>query len=531
MSTVNPTKLGANPPSEFNVANAKGVDLLHSKAVGLAGVLFLTVTGAAPITAMLLNVPIIAGNGNGIYAAGTVLVSTLILLVFSVGYAAMASKVSAVGGFYSFISHGLGRELGMAVGFCSVVAYSVFEPSLAGGFAYFANDKINSLLGINVKWPYLAMAMIAGISVMTYFDVKISSAVLGIALVAEVTILLIFDAGVFSHSGNGVDTSIIQLSPTGAFSGFPAQGKLAAGIGGIGLFFAFWSFVGFEMAPNYAEESVNPKKIIPISLYVSVISLGLFYTVTTWAATSGYPKFTDLIDKAQNSPLTFFYDTSTRTVGPWATTIMSYLILTSSFACGAAFHNTAARYIYSLGREKVLPAVLGKTHATYKTPYVASFLQTGFAAAVIAAFAVFVGSDDPNGQAYGQVYGLMALLGTILILSAQAIVSVAIVVYFRKHHPDEHHGWKTQMAPIIAFVTQVGVIYLCVSNFDFIGGTATFAKYIIWIDLAVFALGLAGSLYVKKSDPDKFARIGRLIYQGVPDGMLADAEHAQGLAP
>ncbi|MGL1664090.1 hypothetical protein ACSTJP_00125, partial [Vibrio parahaemolyticus] len=73
----------------------------------------------------------------------------------------------------------------------------------------------------------------------------------------------------------------------------------------------------------------------------------------------------------------------------------------------------------------------GKTHSRYKTPYVASFLQSIFAAAVLIAFAVFAGSNDPTSQAYGQVYGLMALLGTILILSAQALVSVAIVVYFR----------------------------------------------------------------------------------------------------
>ena len=60
------------------------------------------------------------------------------LTIFSVGYVAMARKVTTAGGFYSFISHGLGRELGMAAGLSMVVAYSVFEVSLVGGFAYFA---------------------------------------------------------------------------------------------------------------------------------------------------------------------------------------------------------------------------------------------------------------------------------------------------------------------------------------------------------------------------------------------------------
>ena len=34
---------------------------------------------------------------------------------------------------------------------------------------------------------------------------------------------------------------------------------MAAGAAGIGIFFAFWSWVGFEMAPNYAEESRDPR--------------------------------------------------------------------------------------------------------------------------------------------------------------------------------------------------------------------------------------------------------------------------------
>ncbi len=74
-----------------------------------------------------------------------------------------------------------------------------------------------------------------------------------------------------------------------AFKGFPAQGKLVAGAIGIGLFFAFWSWVGFEMAPNYGEESRDPKRNVPRALYISVIGLGVFYTVTSWASLAGYP--------------------------------------------------------------------------------------------------------------------------------------------------------------------------------------------------------------------------------------------------
>jgi amino acid transporter len=512
-----PFKAAETSAQQMDVTSRPGVDLLHGKAVGLIGVLFLTLTGSAPITAMLLNVPIVVGNGNGLGSPAAFLVATLILLVFSVGYAAMSAKVTAVGGFYSFISQGLGRELGMAMGFASVVAYAVFEPSLCGGFAYFMNLKIMQLFNVNVPWPVLALAMVAVIAVLTYFDIKVSSAVLGVALVAEVIILVVFDVGVFAHNGNGAVVQAAAINPVAAFQGFAAHDKLAAGAAGIGLFFAFWSWVGFEMAPNYAEESKDPKRIVPLSLYISVLFLGVLYTLTCWAAQSGFPNIDAAINEAQNNSATFYFDTAGKLVGPWVSSLMSYLILTGSFACGMAFHNTTSRYLYSLGRERVLPASFGRTHKTYKTPYNASFAQSIIAAIIIIAFAVLAGTDNPTTQAYGELYGLMALLGTILILSAQAIVSIAILVYFRKEHPAETHWWKTTTAPILAFVAQAYIVYLCIDNLAFVGGGFAFANYIPWIDLATVVVGLGYALYLKIANPQKFDNVGRLVFQGGSD--------------
>ena len=99
-------------------AGDSGVDRLKPNAIGLVGVIFVAVTGAAPISAMLFNVPFATGFGTGLYTPAAFLFATVILTIFSVGYVAMARKMRAAGGFYTFISHGLGRELGMAAGIC-----------------------------------------------------------------------------------------------------------------------------------------------------------------------------------------------------------------------------------------------------------------------------------------------------------------------------------------------------------------------------------------------------------------------------
>ena len=83
----------------IDVSSDKNVHKLKGKAVGLIGVLFLAVTGAAPMSAMLGNVPFAAGYGIGTYTPAAFLLATIVLTVFSFGYAAMASRVSSVGGF------------------------------------------------------------------------------------------------------------------------------------------------------------------------------------------------------------------------------------------------------------------------------------------------------------------------------------------------------------------------------------------------------------------------------------------------
>jgi amino acid transporter len=500
----------APPAGDYDVSRREEVQKLRKHAVGLGGVLFLTVTGSAPISAMLFNVPIMVGFGQGTGAPAAFIFASIVLAVFSVGYVAMARKKTTAGGFYSYISHGLGRELGMGTGFGSVLAYSMFEASLCGGFAYFLGLKLNAF-GVNVSWPWLALGMVVPIAALAYFDVRLSSALLAIGLVSEVLILLIFDGYLFAR-GN-VQWSSLNL--VNAFKGFPASGRLAAGAVGIGLFFAFWSWVGFEMAPNYGEESRDPKRIVPRALYISVIGLGVFYTLTSWASLGGYPTVHSAIAQAQANAANYYLAPAKHYAGAWVSSVMSYLIITGSFACGMAFHNTTARYFYSLGREGLLPSALGRTHRTWKSPHIASLTQSVIAAIIIVVFAAFTGTDNPNSQAYLQLYGLMAVMGVIIILAVQALVSLSILVYYERYHRDEAHWWKTRFAPLLSLISQAFVVYLLFSNISFLGSGYGYAKWLGPIDLLVVVAGLGAAFYFKRRMPRKFEQAGRLINEGL----------------
>jgi amino acid transporter len=93
------------------------------------------------------------------------------------------------------------------------------------------------------------------------------------------------------------------------------------------------------------------------------------------------------------------------------------------------------------------PKALGHTHPRWRSPHIASLTQTVVAAIIIGLFAVFTGTDNPNSQAYPQLYGLMAVMGVIMILPVQALVSLAILIYYERFHRDEVNWRRTGLAP------------------------------------------------------------------------------------
>src|SRR5215207_330782 len=411
-------------------ASDHGVDRLKPNAVGLLGVIFVAVTGAAPISAMLFNVPFATGFGTGIYTPAAFLFATVILTIFSVGYVAMATKIRSAGGFYTFISHGIGREAGLAAGICGALSYALFEVSLLGGFSYFAATNFNDWFGWEIPWIAFALFAAVLISVLCYFDVELSVRVLGFALIGEIIILVIFDLLVFGQGG-GADG--VHLEALNVFQLTSPGVGLAAGVG---LFLAFWSWVGFEAVPNYAEESRDPKRIVRSATLISVIGLGIGYVITSLAFVAAFPEST-LIEDAQNPDGPFFL--AMQDFGSEGLkTLMQVLILTGSFACAMAFHNVAMRYFYAMGREGVLPRALGKTHPKYKSAYVASVTQTGVALLLVLAWGIGSGFSfaDSADTAYVRIYTMMAVQGVVWLLAIQAVCALAVLVWHRRHkHP------------------------------------------------------------------------------------------------
>ena len=493
-------------------AGDSGVHRLKPNAIGLWGVIFVGVTGAAPISAMLFNVPFATGFGTGLYTPAAFLFATIILTIFTIGYVAMARKMRAAGGFYTFISHGLGRELGLATGITGALSYALFEVSLLGGFAYFAATNFNDWFGWEIPWVAFALFAAVLISVLCYFHVELSVKVLGFALIGEIIILAIFDLVVFGSGGSNADG--IQFESLNMFKlGSPGPGLAA----GVGLFLAFWSWVGFEAIPNYAEESKNPVKIIPRATLISVVGLGIGYVITSLAFVSAFPG-NELIKTAGDANNPPFFLAMEQYGNTFLKDVMQVLILTGSFACAMAFHNVTMRYFYAMGREGILPRALGKTHPKYRSPYVASITQTVVALVLVLAWGVGSGFSfaDASDTAYIRIYTMMAVQGVVWLLAIQAVCALAVLVWHRRHkHPD---SWLVVvLCPIIAIVGQVFAIYLLFKNIDVLAGTIGYVDLIGPIAIIGVVIGLGYAFYLKATNRKKFDMVGRMIDEGAID--------------
>lgn len=516
---------GADTAYVAAAAGAESVDVallgddhrLKPHALGLFGVLFIALAGAAPMSAMLGNVPIAVGFGNGTAAPGGFILAAAVLLLFSIGYVAMARLFTTAGGFYGFISHGLGRPLGMAAGWGGMAAYSLFEAGEYGIFAYFTRSTFAQYLGIHLPWPVYAFAGIALVAGLTYFDVKLSAKVLGVALVLEVLLLLVMDIFVLAKGG----ASGISFAPLNPVSSMVGAG-IAAAAPGVGIFFAMWSWVGFEATANYAEEAREPRKMVPRATYIAVISLAVLYTLTAWAAVLGHG-LANASENAATDPGSFFFTITNQFVGSAANDVMQWLIITSTFACAMAFHTAATRYFYAMGREGILNRWLGRTHKRWQSPYAASFFQSGVAAVLVALFIAMWYASKPTQDfadfqtaPYLELYGWFAILGTFLVMVIMTFSGIATISYFsRSEHRQAEHWWKWLIAPLLGSVGLAYVVYLLWANISTLGGDIFIVKAIPWVGTVWLISGVGIALWIRARNPKKYEVLGRMVSKGL----------------
>lgn len=454
-------------------------------------IIFLVVAGAAPLVAMVGTVPISIGVGNGAGVPGMYLIASVTLALFAVGYAAMAQRITNAGGFYTYIVRGIGRPAAAGGAVLALVAYNALAVALVGGLGYFAETVFASDFDIHLPWELYSAVGVAIIAVLGYRKVDIGARLVGVLMLAELLVLTVLDVAIIVRQGLSAFPAA-SFTPSTVFSGAP----------GVAMMFAFGSFAGFEAAALYGEEARNPRRTIPRATFGALAVIAGFYIITSWMLIGGAgPEGAQAA--AQQETGTYALGLSAHYVGSWSVHVLSFLIVTSLLASVLAAHNASSRYMFALGRERLLPHGLGVAHPVYGSPSRASLVQTSINVVIAGAFAL--AGLDP----YLNLVTTMSGLSTIGILLLQALAAVAIIAYFRRSH--EVGTFRAVIAPGLGLLGLLGACVLTLQNFRVLAGTEALAVNILPY-LAIAAAIVAGiyAVWLRGARPETYAGLGAL---------------------
>jgi amino acid transporter len=447
---------------------------LRRNSLGVAGIVFFVVAAAAPLVGMTGAVPFAIVLGNGAAVSGAYVAVGITLLLFSVGYATMSRHVTNTGAFFAYVGRGLGISTGVGSAFVSLIAYLAIQLAIFGFFGALVSAEMNATFGLDLPWWAWVLLAWAVVTALSLFSVDVGAKLLGLFMTLEVLSLVIMAVAVFVVGGpDGVDVGA-SFAPGNVIAGG------LAGSAGIALAFAFASYIGFEATAIYGEESRDPKRTVPIATYTAVLLITALFGLVTFAVVTALGSGTVVDEVVARStvdgtplanPAAVVFGIAEQYVGDWlgawagtlVSTTMEWLVISSLFAGLLAFQNSAARYVYSLGRAGVLPSALDRVNKA-GSPQAGSLVVSVITGIVVVVFVV--GDLDPVVNMFAWFSGL-AVVGIAIV---EALVCIAVIVYFRRSREDTRI-WNTVLAPLLAFVGLVVGLYLLMSRFGLLAGT------------------------------------------------------------
>ncbi|MGX1933075.1 APC family permease [Microbacterium resistens] len=464
-----------------------GVQRLPGGRLGVFAVVCLVVSAAAPLT-------VAASAGATSYRLGglggplAMLVCAVVLICFSFGFTAMSGHVTNSAAFYAYVGKGFGRPAGLGVAAVTTFAYVVLTCSFYGFIGFFTAIGMRTIFGIEVHW-FVGSALAWGVvTFLGHRSAEAGARVLAVILTGEVGILVILSVAALVNGGP-------EPMSLGSY-----QPGLLFVPGAAALFvLGFGAFVGFEGTAIYAEEAKRPKRTVPLATYIAVGFLGVFYSFVFWIYTVAFGVDGVLLAAQEDDFQDMIFIASTTYLGDWAAKVIAVLVVTSFLACVLAFHNSSARYIFSLGRDRVLPAYLGEVHPRHGSPSKASLTVSCIAAVPLIVVAV-------TGADVFLVFGLIAYaIGVAAIIFAQAVAALAVVAYFAKDRRG-HSPWRVLIAPSIGALGLTVAWIAIVANFSIISGLEGAWQNIALI-LPTPILFVAGILLAnrwRRTDPARF---------------------------
>jgi amino acid transporter len=400
---------------------------LRAGALGVPGIVVLSVVLMGPAISLFFNTPVMASTAGA--AVPLAFVLSMIGILFTAWTVAQyGRKIATAGSFYGFVVRSGGKSTGFLAGWCTFGAYL---GAAIGGVAItgaFISSIVQAHFAVNIPWFWAAVATLIAVVAISYFGIRLSERLSVVMLSIEVISILIVLVVIFAKGGaHGYSPKPFSLS--GSPDGFNGI-RLA-------MVFGILSFVGFEISATLSEETRNPKRSIPLAVLGCTLVVGILYVVGSYGVVLGY----GLGNTGKLATDASAFDTLARMYVSWLRPIVDLLLINALLGATLAITNSFARVAFALGRDGVIPKWLGSTHPRFRTPYAA---LAAFAVVTLVALIPLAATGVPGLTAYAYISTPASLLLIVVFIGANLL----LWRLYRNDYAGEFSWWKHLAFPI-----------------------------------------------------------------------------------
>jgi amino acid transporter len=462
----------------------------------------ISISVLSPAMAMQLNTGGVAGTAGGSTPLAFLLggIACLTLGFVVIGF---TRRMAAAGYAYTYVSRSLGQESGFLAGWLYFFGFACFVPMTMAGVGWLFAD----LIGVDVKWwfPFFIVGMII-LVVLSVIRISVTTKLQLLIGVATVLVLLVFGLIVVGKGGAHGQT----LSP------FTFGHTTSGGFHGVfyGLILGVTSYIGFETAADFGEETANPRRAVPIAVLASVIFAIVFYVFITYATTIGYG-----VPELQKDPGSWVGGGLIPAAEHYGDKTLGKLIeigaMLSAFIVCVACATASSRTLFAMGREGVLPGWFAKTHPRFKTPVNATLTIAAVATAAAALIGYGFGNPTLFGSDAFTVYYFFATIGTLAVILVYIALCLGGIAFFKRTSARFNplvHGLVPLIGAVIFGAAWYGSVYPV---------PPSVLKATPYITAIWLVIGVGVLLWLRANRADSVARIGSIL--GEEGGELVEA--------
>jgi amino acid transporter len=332
------------------------------------------------------------------------------------------------------------------------------------------------LIGLAAIWGVAVL----GIRLSVRSDLALLTFELGVLLALALTILI--------KGAPGGDWHPHVFSPSASPAGF--SGVV------VGAVFGVLAFTGFEAPAYLGEEAENPRRTVPRAILTTTVLVGIAFVFFFYVTTVGWgiPDIGKL--PADPAP----WDTLGRAYWGAGPTILIDIASVVALMAGAlAAQNGAARMLFALGRDGLLPRPLGRTMHRFGTPVAALTLVLGAAIAMGLGFGL--------GFQPLPAFALLSLVVTLCALGVYALAQFGLARYFWRL--GEFNPFWHGLLPAAAVAA---IVYLFLKN---VSPKPPYPSDLaIWISIGWLAVGILAMAGLMIFKPSRLSEAAAIIGEG-----------------